>query len=324
MKEDIEVKKVFAGIAKNLKNKKWDCMLPGCSNMAINSHLLQRNGVLSHIIENGHCYEQHPKDVFKMSIDTFPFEFKLRGIQEAISIDLFCNKHDTELFKPIETDVVDYDDYSNQLLLSYRTVCAEIRRKEVEIERNNRLANSKTLQTIRPDITSVAPEISKASKQGIDDLCFYKELLEIEIHNPSNNFFFVHYSYPIRGLYASSAFTIASEEETKDYSKVLDTCFGHIVPTESKTEVIFGYHKEHVNSSILNFISGWSAELNKEQIGKQLTGLFTLIEGWGMSPSLYDKIDQDDINHFLGLLMESAGTVSQTPNVDFNLFSGLL
>lgn len=76
-KDNLETIKVIAGIAKNIAKISWPCMAPGCSQKAINSHLLQRHGVLSHIVENGHCYEVKVKDFFKWSADSQPVEFKL-------------------------------------------------------------------------------------------------------------------------------------------------------------------------------------------------------------------------------------------------------
>lgn len=125
-----------------------------CNQGAINSHLLQRHGVLSSVVEKGHCYELREKDVFSWTKHTQPFELKRCGIQDAISLHLFCNHHDTEVFKPIESGVVDYDDYVNQLLLSFRSICAEIRRKEVIVERYKRYLGSNILQSYWKERTS--------------------------------------------------------------------------------------------------------------------------------------------------------------------------
>ena len=322
-KEELEIKKVFAGIAKNLSKKKWQCIVNGCTDEAINSHLLQRHGGLSHIIERGHCYELHPIDIFRWKKEEFPFQFKLRGLQEAISLDLFCNHHDTDIFLPIESGAVDYSNYNNQILISYRTVCAEIRRKEVVVERYNRYVGSEILKANKPDMVEIIPDLILSNQTAISDLTVYKILLESEINTPTNSFYFVHESYPIHGIYASSSFTIATEEETADFDRTLDNAFGHVVPTDNGTEFIFGYHMEHVNDAIREFVEGWHG-LNNEQIGEKLTGWFTLIESWGMSPSLHDNISQDAKDMYLKLLEDSFHRVGQNPNVGFNMFAVLL
>lgn len=322
-KEELEIKKVLAGIAKNLSKKKWQCIVKGCTDEAINSHLLQRHGVLSHIIERGHCYELHPIDIFRWKKEEFPFQFKLRGLQEAISLDLYCNHHDTDIFLPIESGVVDYSNYNNQILISYRTVCAEIRRKEVAIERYNRYVGSEILKANRPDMVEMIPDLILSSQTAIKDLIVYKNLLESEINTPTNSFYFVHESYPIQGIYASASFTIATEEETANFERTLDNVFGHVIPTDNGTEFIFGYHRGHVNDAIREFVGGWHG-LNNEQIGEKLTGWFTLIESWGMSPSLHDGISKDVKDKYLKLLEDSFHRVGQNPNVGYNMFVGLL
>lgn len=72
------------------------------SRKTINSHLLQRHGVLDNIIEDGHMYELRVRDIFKWSKDVPPVVFKKVGLNDAISYPLFCNHHDTELFLDIE------------------------------------------------------------------------------------------------------------------------------------------------------------------------------------------------------------------------------
>lgn len=322
-KEDLEIRKVLAGINKNVAKKSWECIVSGCGGKAINSHLLQRHGVLSNIVENGHCYELRETDIFGWSKDKPPVEFKRCGLQNALSLEIFCERHDNSLFKSIETEPVDYDDYKNQLLLSYRAVCAEIRRKELIIERFKRYLRSNILMTYRADYLDIVSTAVKGNESGIRDLMFYKEALEKEIEKPLNRFFFVHYVYPIKGIYASSHFTISNLDESSNNDAPIPDCIGHAIPNENGTELIFGYHKNFVNKAILDFVGGWK-DLSIDQLGEKLTGWFTLIESWGMSPSLYARIKPENMSQYLGVFGSSTFMADQNPNVGFNMFEGLL
>ena len=322
-KEDIEIRKVFVGINKNLDKKKWDCMMSGCDQRAINSHLLQRHGVLSSVVEKGHCYELREKDVFSWTKNTQPFEFKRCGIQDAISLHLFCNHHDTEVFKPIELGVVNYDDYVNQLLLSFRSICAEIRRKEVIVEKYKRYLGSNILQSCWKERLCFFQDLINGNEAGIKDLLYYKHIVEKELDSPQESFFFVHHTYPIKGLYASSSFTISNYEESIDKSVVIPNCIGHIIPNGDNSDFIFGYHKGHVNDAIVGFVNGWD-NLDSESLGERLTGWFTLIESWGISPSLYEKITPANLDRYFELLGNSSFDMNQSPDAGFNMFSGLL
>ena len=321
--EDREIKKVMAGIKKNLAKKSWPCIVAGCDQIAINSHLLQRHGVLNNIVENGHCYEMRETDLYGWTQEQPPVAFRRCGLQNALSLPIFCNHHDTELFKPIEIENVDYTDYRNQILLSYRALCAELRRKEIVIDRYKRYLGSNTLSTYRSSFSGVLRDSIKWNEIGINDILYYKQLIEEELDTPAGNFIFVHHTYSIKGIYASSSFTIASAVETADQSEPLDDCFGHVIPCENHTELVFGYHKGHVNDRILDFMNGWGG-LNNEELGERLTGWFTLIESWGLAPSLYEKIAPEKLKHFFELFENSVFWVGQNPNVGFNLFSGLL
>ena len=172
-KEHIEKMRILQIIRKNALNMNWKCMVDGCPEKTINSHLLQRHGVLDNIIEDGHMYELRVRDIFKWSKDVPPVVFKKVGLNDAISYPLFCNHHDTELFLDIEKNDPDVDDYRSQLLFSYRSVCAEMRKKEIEIDVNQRQLRSRILNLD----SFYLKECIRGLEIGIKDLKFYEEQL---------------------------------------------------------------------------------------------------------------------------------------------------
>lgn len=162
----------------------------------------------------------------------------------------------------------------------------------------------------------------KSNEIGIRDLFFYKDLIEKELTNPEDNFLFVHHKYPVKGLYASASFTISNLEESFNISEVLPNCIGHLIPNGECLEFIFGYHKKLVNRAIVEFVNGWS-DLKGDSLGRKLTGWFTLIEGWGIAPSLFKRINTEDLEYFYKLFNDSLFDMDQNPDVGFNLFDGL-
>ncbi len=129
---DKEIIKKIAKLQKDVQDpSKWECICPNCKNASINSHLPQRHGILDNLAENGHMFELKPKSFYDPSCVDGTFKFHKIGINRAISWPVFCNGHDTELFKEIESQrSIDCSDYRTQLLLSYRTVCSEIRKNK--------------------------------------------------------------------------------------------------------------------------------------------------------------------------------------------------
>jgi hypothetical protein len=122
---------IITQISKNLKDKKWNCLVDGCDEVAINSHLIQQNGLLNNITYDGHLVELKVIDANRWDDKKLPFEFGNVGIKQALSYKVFCNKHDTEIFKPIEDNNKNFESYEAFLLFSYRAVGAEIRKKSI-------------------------------------------------------------------------------------------------------------------------------------------------------------------------------------------------
>lgn len=81
------------------RNKKWQCMHPDCTEHAINSHLLQRHGLLDNLTNDGHLYEIKYVNPNYWMNNPIRFEFKRIGINDAISRPIFCKYHDNILFK---------------------------------------------------------------------------------------------------------------------------------------------------------------------------------------------------------------------------------
>lgn len=287
-KDYLDKEKQLAAQEKTLDKTKWQCMCPKCTETAINSHLLQRHGVLDNVAENGHLCEIKMEDFFKWH-EKEPMKVKKVGLQHAISYPLFCKKHDTELFLPIEGESIDFDDYRSQLLFSYRGVCSEIRKKEfVKIRygawEENEFKHSHALGT----------------EKGLYDVTYYKYLFERELEKPQGKFNFVHLSYPFLPVYACGAISYEPVDYNKERSvdeaikkKVWDGIFVSIIPQKESLEIIIGYHNNHTNADLCNYVNSWR-NLTTEQLQVKLTDLFTArLEMWGLAPSLYDGLTEE-------------------------------
>jgi hypothetical protein len=104
------------------------CLHPSCNENSINTHILQKNGILSTLENDRHLME--------MGINPFQDEihfFNRIGINKAYSFKCFCNEHDTNLFKEIETKEIDFSNYRHLILFTLRTIYNEKFRKKVNI-----------------------------------------------------------------------------------------------------------------------------------------------------------------------------------------------
>jgi hypothetical protein len=314
---------IIAQITKNLKNKAWKCIIDGCDQTAINSHLIQQNGLLSNITYNGHLVELKMLDANKWDDRNLPFEFKTVGIKQALSYKVFCNNHDTEIFKTIEKDDASLDTYEAFLLFSYRAVCSEIRKKEINIEHFTRVLNANSLTAV------IDPEnlnlIIEGNKLGIIDLIVLKEQLEAEIKNKTDKYKYFVYKYPILEIYASAVFNANELDFFSHISEPdLENIYIHFLPLEEEFLILVGYNSDQVSEKTINYCNSWE-NLSLESLQKKLTNLFVNnIENWGLSTELFKSISDKNKSRYIQTLMEKGSLYGISKDLNFNLFKSNL
>ncbi len=112
-----------------------ECMHPNASkencNHYINAHTIQKEGALRSISKKGKVISLD-FNVMDLINGGSP-KFKKIGISDASTLNIFCNYHDTELFKSIENE--DFAFTLHQIFLySYRAISREVRGKKSHLE----------------------------------------------------------------------------------------------------------------------------------------------------------------------------------------------
>ncbi len=109
---------LFASLTSEQKKQIWEqverfrtafdslsCFSPSddCDETIVSAHTIQRKA-LSLIARDGHVYDFRADlgEVFKNGKD---FKPQLKGINHVSTFNGFCQKHDCELFKPVETEI---------------------------------------------------------------------------------------------------------------------------------------------------------------------------------------------------------------------------
>lgn len=315
--------KILQTIFKNARTKKHRCLL--CDEYSINSHLLQKNGILNFISTENHIIQIKGNDFFRAEKEGI-MSIKAIGINNAMSYQLFCNSHDTKVFAPIETEAHSLNSYKSHLLFSYRSLCAEIRKKMINVDLFERIKNSSHFK-INFELLEMSQLQIKANSMGIQDLNWYKEVLELEINNSycTTDYIFEKIDYEFIPISASAVYSpINPEEHTlevlEDAEKILNYIFINLIPQEDKLTLIIGYHKLKTDSWIEEYITSWK-NLSGLDLEKKLTDLFaTKIETWAISPNYWDKLKARNIRAFNEYWNENGNNLRITQNIDFNLF----
>jgi hypothetical protein len=294
-------------------------MAENCSKTAINSHLLQKNGILDNLAENGHLIQLKPPDLFRIDKSGF-VEFKTIGIDQGISYPLFCNAHDTAVFKPIESAECDFSSINTQLLFSYRALCAELRKKDRDKEIHKRLlgvGDFQHLEEFKGQIRRSTNDI----EQGIVDLNFFKSAFEDELSDPVGRFVFFTGKYAIAKVAISAvcSYNEGISSKTWPVSRPLPTIFVNVFPKDGVLYAIIGYCVDCASDGIRDYVRRWETNQGKN-VTALLSDLVTRVETWSMSSSTYRSIPTENVKKYLAYFVDSMDASGRIKQFDINLF----
>jgi hypothetical protein len=281
--------KIIQQINKNVLNKDWKCLYPNCGSSAINSHLLQKNGILSQISENSHLIELVQNDYFKIYNGEKTLLFKINSINKIMSHPLFCNYHDTFIFREIEMEKINFYSIKAQSLFSYRSLCSELWKKQRNFEFYQRMKNYNQMKTLLSNYEKIILQGKIDSHElAISDLAEYKSMFE-ELSTCSTRFTFQTFKIPLLQICGSGVFSPISNKESYDQKNPFPIVFINIVPMDKFTFVILGKSKQYTNEWIEDYFKRWEGnyETSSELLISDL--LASRIESWAVSPQLFQN-----------------------------------
>ena len=240
-------------IRRQIERSSKRCMCPNCTSTAINSHVFQRNGIISQIATEGRVYSFNLDSLFKLLRGQNPIQYEITGIREAFCFNGFCSVHDNDLFLPIEQGEVDWYNEHNQYLLEYKTICRELRAKE---DAHQLLCN--TLKTFEWGADSYDIPIGMTyeilnAQRTIPTLIQYKKLFENGIYNRDySRYFFYVRVLPFRlDMCLSSPITIKEENKQMFIAsdEINDTVnIVQIFPYKDRTIIMLGFLEGKANT----------------------------------------------------------------------------
>lgn len=322
--------KIFRAIDevyRKMKDKKWQCLHEQCNNFSIKSHLLQENGILSNIAENKHFMQFSMNNTFERNKNG-QFSFKKISINRGMSLPLYCNLHDTSLFKIIEQQEFDIYSYEVQKLFAYRALCSELRQKEIVLETEKRLVDSKELkQYVSANFESASKELIKGLSMGINDLTFFKKEFENEFEDKTlENFHFETFKYHKLDVCASALFSPINTSnlfvliKTVFRKKPFDNIFINLIPLNNHLYVIIGFHKKFVTGFMKKYIQTFNTTVIEEQ-QLNISNLFaTRIKTWAISISAFNRISECNKKLFIEYWEKNFSNLSEKQQFEINLF----
>lgn len=294
------------------------CYYPGCDLKSINSHILQKNGILSNIAFENHLWE-HVINQFKEQ----GFQFKKTGINQVYSFNCFCQKHDSELFKEIETSEINFENYRSCLLFSVRTLYNEIFRKEVNIQVYNQLLSSSYCTKINQEFIELCLE---QEKLGLNDLISNEKDIWNDLNNGTHSFVFKFRELQQIEICLSAFYNHETTIEMnlyrfkygKDMERISEISI-NLFPYRNKSILIMGYNKKDAKSVKAEFNKFFTE--SEKRLQRKLTNLFLFAcETWVISEKFYfNKIK--DIEELIGFASNySTNNLNERQNFALNMF----
>lgn len=307
----------FENCKRQVIKGKQSCYHPCCSSKSINSHILQKNGILSSIAVDRHLWG--------IEVNTFrnpPFHFRRIGINDAYSFKCFCNSHDTELFSKIEQKVIDFEDYESCLLFTLRAIYNEIFRKEVNIETYKCLlsSGSKDLNV------AILLELIKSEELGLNDLQSTVDVIWNDLNNGDESFVFESSDLQPIDLCLSAFFnydtTIEFDMHRRIHGKDMEEVspiFINIFPYNGKTKLMMGYMKKD-ESKVKGYFYQFFKQSEKK-VQRLLTNLMLFrCETWVISENLYNKFAKGNEAFLYEAINIGMGEYNERRNHPLNIF----
>lgn len=303
------------------RKKNRNCFQTNCSERAIDSHILQKNGIISAISEEGH--------VIECVIDPFQNNHKLRfkktGINEVFTFKGFCKSHDDQLFAEIEKYDFDLSNYNHQLLFAYRTSVNETRKKEVIIDCYN---------SLKGDPSSKIPkwyieDTLEGQKMGIKDGDFTRDMLNKNINTGnSRDFTFFNFELPKIDVCICGVYTFETSAEIKrmelsldpNFLKPLTDVFITVLPLKNKSILSVGFI-ENYNKECDQFYRKLFGNGTSKTILHHLSDLMLLqIENWIVSETFYYKNIKPKEDMIKSIINWAQQNWNERTSLDFTLF----
>lgn len=318
-KDKIKFSKFFHESIKKAIKKINKCYHPECNEKSINSHILQKNGILSSIAKDNHLWE-HVLDQFKEP----HFQFKKTGINEIFSFNCFCQKHDNELFKSIEKDTIDFSDYKSCLLFTLRTIYNEKIRKEVNIDIYKTMLKSELSSEMNIEFILLT---LKQEMLGLNDLELNEKDIWKDLNENTKSFIFEFREISKIDLCLSAFYNYETTLEMNLYKlktgkdmERISGIFINIFPYKNKTMLLKGYNKIDEKSVKAYFYTFFKE--SEKRVQRKLTNLFLFAcETWVISEKLYlDKFK--GIENIIAFASKySINNLNERQNFALNMFA---
>lgn len=271
-----------------------------CSRKIINSHTVSKSSNLKPISRNGHVYS-FDSEKQRFSQDSLQAQPILKGINQASTFCIFCEKHDLSLFVDFENNQLKINQKHN-FLIFYRSLVQEIyKKKKIYKNFTDILGNMQT--DLSTDSLFMLTEYKKGCGIAIRDLEKLKSILDNELIDQkySNIHYYVIVLDKIPEIMSSCVWI-----PTKDFNDNLlfdlnnveqiapIVSINTVVFENNKGAVFIAWHKNFDNGDYCkNFVDSFHKITDDKKGIAILNWLFSCNENIFLCPDWWDDLSID-------------------------------
>lgn len=276
--------------ARNYADKyKYKCCCPDCHEIAIKSHLLQRHPLLTSIADSQNKvfqFEDNWEDARSGRWDFY--SEKARGINDAMQYRLFCGKHDSDLFKDLESrNSIPASKY-DCLLLAYRASCS------VRHQEEKRLHLYEYREQHDPNEINAA--FLRNSQKFILRMDAVIDNLWKALHGEDGSYLFRMIAMPFIPVAASDCIVDKEDYQAhitgESYCVPLNCYFVNLIPDNDRLLLLMGCDTRYdKNGEYESIITDFPAEcdLPYQHFIETIWGILMKCHNWCCSPNLAEE-----------------------------------
>lgn len=320
MLEQINLKNLIVKTNKQAIKKIKSCYHPNCDKKSINSHILQRNGILNQIsTKDNHVWE---KKIDHYNENTF--YFAKEGLKDVLSFNCFCHEHDKNLFKKIEDNIINFEEYETCLLFTLRTLYNEIWKKEVIIEQYKLMMKSEYSSKLNlPYMLAVIEQ----QLLGINDLKMQENDIWNDLNNNTQTFIFNYRKLKKIDICLSGFYNYETTREILSYKFLtgkdmerISSVFINLFPYKDETILLMGYNKND-ELKLKPYFNTFFKESEKKTQTKITNLLLFACETWVISEKLYNEKIKKVEEIFISAIKHSIDNDNEREFFKVNIFS---
>ena len=284
---------------KSSNRHEYICCIPSCNNEALkHSHIIPQCVLKKYLCNSKHelvqCQidEVHPMSV--VGTGELPFEkFVTIGLEKAMSMPIFCAKHDNELFAEFEinADAISPENSFFQVLQSLRAIGALRHREERLLVQNIEKARKDPFYMggIYEDEKKNYQSLLRRYDASIDSL--FKAINNKDF----DSFEFVCIELEHIGLAICDA--IDDEDDLEkyclddNYSEPMNLLYVHLLPKGEHSYLIMGYDRRYVSEKQKKLFKKWTKEVKSTIIQKAIYNILChCSNNWCVSPDCDKRV----------------------------------